>query len=141
MSLHTFHRSRRCVRPLLASLLIALPVLVPLTTSQAAEGELRWGLHVTLAEAWTESKDRLTCTFTLRKNARFQNGDPVTAEDGKFSFERSKGASAELRQVRYAPVYELAFIWGVGSRVEEPGAALIPGFAYSAPFEDLKLKK
>jgi len=44
-------------------------------------------------------------------------------------------------QVLYVPIYELAFIWGVGSRVEEPGAALIPGFAYSAPFEDLRLKK
>src|SRR5215813_6219022 len=41
----------------------------------------------------------------------------------------------------YVPIYELAFIWGVGSRVEEPGAGLIPGFPYSAPFEDLKLKK
>jgi peptide/nickel transport system substrate-binding protein len=44
-------------------------------------------------------------------------------------------------QVLHVPIYELAFIWGVGSRVEEPGAALIPGFAYSAPLEDLKLKK
>jgi hypothetical protein len=29
---------------------------------------------------------------------------------------------------------------GVGPRVEESGANLIPGFAYSAPMEDLKLK-
>ncbi len=40
----------------------------------------------------------------------------------------------------HAPVYELAFIWGVGPRVEEPGAELIKGFAYSGPYEDLKLK-
>ncbi len=39
------------------------------------------------------------------------------------------------------PIYELAFIWGVGPRVEESGAGLVPGFAYSAPFEDLKLRK
>jgi peptide/nickel transport system substrate-binding protein len=38
------------------------------------------------------------------------------------------------------PLYELAFIWGVGPRVEESGAGLIPGYAYSAPAEDLKLK-
>ena len=30
---------------------------------------------------------------------------------------------------------------GHSERVEESGAGLIPGFAYSAPFEDLKLKK
>jgi len=44
-------------------------------------------------------------------------------------------------QVVNIPIYDLAFIWGVGPRVEESGAGLIPGFAYSAPFEDLKLKK
>jgi len=38
------------------------------------------------------------------------------------------------------PIYELAFIWGVGPRVAEGGAGLIPGFSYSAPAEDLKLK-
>jgi len=43
--------------------------------------------------------------------------------------------------VMHVPIYELAFIWGVGPRVEESGAGLIPGFAYSAPFEDLKIKK
>ncbi len=49
-----------------------------------------------LAESWTLSKDNLTYEFVLRKNARFHNGDPVTAEDVKFSFERYKGASATL---------------------------------------------
>jgi peptide/nickel transport system substrate-binding protein len=38
------------------------------------------------------------------------------------------------------PIYDLAFIWGVGPRVGEGGAGLIPGFSYSAPFEDLRLK-
>jgi peptide/nickel transport system substrate-binding protein len=41
----------------------------------------------------------------------------------------------------YVPIYELAFIWGVGPRVEEPGVNLIRSYAYSAPLEDLKLKK
>ena len=35
---------------------------------------------------------------------------------------------------------ESAFLWAVGPRVEEPGLSLIPGHAYSAPYEDLKLK-
>ena len=39
------------------------------------------------------------------------------------------------------PIYDLAFIWGVGPRVEVSGANAIPGFPYSAPFEDLKVKK
>src|SRR5262245_14884764 len=39
-----------------------------------------------LAESWTTSPDGLTIEFALRKGARFHNGDPVTAEDVKFSF-------------------------------------------------------
>jgi len=49
-----------------------------------------------LAESWSVSKDGITYDFTLRKNAKFHNGDPVTAEDVKFTFERYKGASARL---------------------------------------------
>jgi hypothetical protein len=41
----------------------------------------------------------------------------------------------------HVPIYELAFIWGVGPRVEESSAGRIPGFSYSAPFEDLKVRK
>ncbi len=44
-------------------------------------------------------------------------------------------------RVMHVPVYELAFIWGVGPRVEEAGVDLIKGFAYSGPYEDLKLKR
>jgi peptide/nickel transport system substrate-binding protein len=44
-------------------------------------------------------------------------------------------------RVMYVPIYELAFIWGVGPTVEEPGINLIRSFAYSAPLDDLKLKK
>src|SRR5512132_3021354 len=45
-----------------------------------------------LAESWTVSADGLVYEFVLRKNIRFHNGDPVTAEDVKFSFERYRGA-------------------------------------------------
>ena len=41
----------------------------------------------------------------------------------------------------FAPIYELAFLNGVGPRVEEPGFGLIPSYAFSAPYEDVKLKK
>src|SRR3989441_10316546 len=49
-----------------------------------------------LAESWSEAKDHLSYTFTLRKNVKFHDGSPITAEDVKFSFERYKGASATL---------------------------------------------
>ena len=39
-----------------------------------------------------------------------------------------------------APIFQQAFIWGVGPPVLEPGAGLIQGYAYMAPVEDLKVK-
>jgi peptide/nickel transport system substrate-binding protein len=121
------------LRRLLAAVAVTLAAAAP---ALAAEGELRWGLHVTLAakwldpaeteafntpymvlyavhdalvkpmpagmttpslaESWSEARDHLSYTFTLRKNVKFHDGSPLTAEDVKFSFERYKGASATL---------------------------------------------
>jgi peptide/nickel transport system substrate-binding protein len=47
-----------------------------------------------LAESWQESPDGKTYEFKLRAGLKFHNGDPVTTEDVKFSFERYKGAGA-----------------------------------------------
>jgi peptide/nickel transport system substrate-binding protein len=44
-------------------------------------------------------------------------------------------------RVTHAPLMESAFLWAIGPRVEEPGLSLIPGHAYSAPYEDVKLKR
>ena len=41
----------------------------------------------------------------------------------------------------YAPLLQLAFINGIGPRVAESGFGLIPGFAYTGPFEDITLKR
>jgi peptide/nickel transport system substrate-binding protein len=57
-----------------------------------------------LAESWTMSKDGRIWEFVLRKGARFHNGDPVTAEDVKFSFERYKGGAAALFRDRVREV-------------------------------------
>ena len=60
-----------------------------------------------LAESWTQSKDGLVYEFVLRKNVRFHNGDVMTAEDVKFSFERYRGASAALLKGKVAKVEAL----------------------------------
>ena len=57
-----------------------------------------------LAESWTASKDGLSYEFVLRKGVRFHNGDPVGAEDVKFSFERYKGSGATSLKARVAAV-------------------------------------
>ncbi|HEY6718576.1 MAG TPA: ABC transporter substrate-binding protein [Reyranella sp.] len=40
----------------------------------------------------------------------------------------------------YAPIWQLAFISGVGPKVGQSGFGLIKGFVYTAPYEDLTLK-
>ncbi|MFO1452215.1 MAG: peptide ABC transporter substrate-binding protein [Opitutaceae bacterium] len=40
------------------------------------------------AERWEVSSDQLTWTFQLRKNARWSNGDPVTAGDYVWAYRR-----------------------------------------------------
>jgi peptide/nickel transport system substrate-binding protein len=41
-----------------------------------------------LAESWSVGKDDKSYEFLIRKDAKFHNGDPVTSDDVKFSFER-----------------------------------------------------
>src|SRR5882762_6820720 len=57
-----------------------------------------------LAESWSTSPDGLVYEFVLRKGVRFHNGDPVTAEDVKFSFERYRGISAKMLKDKVAAV-------------------------------------
>src|SRR5262245_6121688 len=48
-----------------------------------------------LAASWTMSPDGLVYEFVLRTGTRFHNGEPVTADDVKLSFERYRGISAK----------------------------------------------
>src|SRR4051812_23755030 len=57
-----------------------------------------------LAESWSAGEDGLSYEFVLRKNAKFHNGEPVTAEDVKFSFDRYRGAAHTLMKERVASI-------------------------------------
>jgi len=60
-----------------------------------------------LAESWTATDDGLVYEFTLRKGATFHNGEAITAEDVKFSFERYRGAEHTTMAERMASVEAL----------------------------------
>jgi peptide/nickel transport system substrate-binding protein len=72
-----------------------------------------------LAESWSVSKDGLSYEFLLRKGVVFHNGDPFTAEDVKFSFERYRGAAAKLLKDKVAAV-EIVDPFRVRFRLKEP---------------------
>ena len=57
-----------------------------------------------LAASWSVSEDALTYDFVLRDGVKFHNGEPVTAEDVKFSFERYRGTSHDLMKDRVAAI-------------------------------------
>jgi len=57
-----------------------------------------------LAEAWTESADGLVYEFRLRRGLKFHNGDPLTTDDVKWSFERYQGAGAREYRARVRQV-------------------------------------
>ncbi|WP_163832468.1 ABC transporter substrate-binding protein [Spartinivicinus ruber] len=42
-----------------------------------------------VAESWTANKDKTVYTFKLRKDAKWSNGEPVTAHDFVFAFQRA----------------------------------------------------
>jgi peptide/nickel transport system substrate-binding protein len=57
-----------------------------------------------LAESWKESPDGLVYEFKLREGLKFHNGDALTADDVKFSFQRYKGVSAKILHERVKAV-------------------------------------
>jgi peptide/nickel transport system substrate-binding protein len=124
------------VRAAVVTLLSCVVLGTPTSSPAAPEGQLTWGVHITLAPTWFDpaetpgmitpfmvlyalhdamvkpmpgnpmapglaesrsvSADGLVYEFVLRKGVRFHNGDPVTAEDVKFSLERYRGAASKV---------------------------------------------
>jgi peptide/nickel transport system substrate-binding protein len=76
-------------------------------------------LTPSLAETWTESPDGLVYEFKLRQGATFHNGEPVTAEDVAFSFQRYKGAGATLYKEKVQAV-EVVDSQRIRFRLREP---------------------
>ena len=74
-------------------------MLEPLAIWSADEPQTMYGL---IAEEMLVAPDKSSVTFRIRPEARFYNGDPVTAADVKYSFDSMSGKQA-------APSYQTAF--------------------------------
>src|SRR6266536_1305847 len=97
-------------------------------------------MGASLAESWTESPDGLTYEFKLRRGLKFHNGDPLTTEDVKFSFERYKGAGAKelqshVRQVEIVDPLTVRFV------LREPWPAFMTYYGTTATAAGIVLPK
>jgi peptide/nickel transport system substrate-binding protein len=65
-----------------------------------------------LAESWSMSEDQRAYEFTLRKGLKFHNGDPFTAEDVVFSFNRAKGVQLheKVKEVVIVDPHKVRFV-------------------------------
>ena len=52
--------------------------------------------HPALAERFAVAPDAKSATFTLRAGLKFHNGEPVTPQDVKWSYENYRGAKADV---------------------------------------------
>ena len=150
----------RTVRSLFAtSFVLLLSAIGPGPVAAAPEGQMTWGIHISLAptwfdpaetpgiatpfmilyalhdalvkpmpgnamapslaESWSLSKDGLVQEFVLRQGVKFHNGEPVTADDVKFSFERYRGAANKVMKDKVAAV-EVVDPGRVRFRFKEP---------------------
>ena len=158
-------------RDLLAATALAAAGMPTVARAAAPQGELTWGLHVSLApswfdpaetqalitpfmvlyalhdamakpmpgsmqapslaEAWSTAEDNLSYDFTLRDGVRFHNGEPVTAEDVKFSFERYRGASGQLMKERIAGI-DVLDARHVRFRLKQPWPDFLTFYAFAS---------
>jgi peptide/nickel transport system substrate-binding protein len=142
-----------------AWLILAIAATGPVPSDAAPEGQMTWGVHISLAptwfdpaetpgigtpfmilyalhdalvkpmpgnamapslaESWSVSRDGLAYEFVLRQGVKFHNGDLLSADDVKFSFERYRGAAAKLMKEKVAAV-EIADPHRVRFRLKEP---------------------
>lgn len=87
-----------------------------------------------LAESWEISPDLKTVTFKLRKDAKFQNGEPFNAQTVKYSFTRAGAEKSTNKDKRLFQAMEFigtpdAYTVVIGMKTIEPDLLFLLGQA------------
>lgn len=117
--------------------------LVGFGSRQLPTGEMSYDYDTIvpeLAESWTISDDGLVFTFTLKPDATFTDGSPVTAADVKWSFDRAVSvggfpstqmrAGGFFRPDQFEAVDDQTFVL----RLDYPSKLSLPNLAVPVPF-------
>ena len=88
------------LNPILATDAYAADVLGFVTESLLRRNPDTLELEPELAESWEETPDHLTYVFRLRRDVRWHDGSPFTAEDVRFSFEKILDPSVDAAHLR-----------------------------------------
>ncbi|HHT16687.1 MAG TPA: ABC transporter substrate-binding protein [Papillibacter sp.] len=93
-----------------------------------------------LATKW-DTDDYKTFTFTLRENVKFHNGEPFTAEDVKYTIERTKATPGSIMASKYARIESVEVVndYEVKITLDSPNVDFIADM--SVPYAGFANKK
>lgn len=167
MSTANGYNSNPTRRAVLAVSALGLVAGAPTIGRAAPQDQLTWGVHISLAPVWFDPAD-ISGNIIQAGPGAFGNAatriESLIVKGGTFAYgsypdidalyrqqaiELNRGRrEAILHKIQqliyertiYAPIWQLAFINGVGPRVGESGFGRIARFPYTAPYEDITLK-
>lgn len=79
-----------------------------------------------VAESWDISEDQRVYTFRFRENARWSNGDPVTARDFEYSYRRMLNPDLAAQYGYMLHVFNNAQLYNEGRKCLGEGLWLLP---------------
>lgn len=89
-----------------------------------------------LAESWDISEDAKEITFHLRENAKWHDGEKVTAEDVKYTFEKIKSDQAYLMNTKFQNIesFDVVDDNTITFKLKEPDISLIAELGWYSTF-------
>jgi oligopeptide transport system substrate-binding protein len=89
------------------------------------------------AESWTISTDGKTYTFKIRANAKWSNGDAVTAKDFEFSYRRilNPETGAKYANLIYPILNAESYNKGKGAKAEDVGVKAVDAATFEIKLE------
>jgi hypothetical protein len=118
----------------------------PTGRSEVPVGTLTIGVHVTLVNRWLDPEETEALITPFMVLYALPEIDDLFQRQAKELDRKQREATLHQIQkivadrVLVAPIFQQAFLTGVGPRVEEAAMGLIQGYPYTAPAEDLKVK-